>query len=365
MKWYAFVRDQESDEVEAKVRVVSLGTDGTTVIDSIKPGQGKLPISKCPAAEHDFSSDALWVVPNDGPGSGLADGTNALKGVPGGKIRVEYYAKDAGTTPTCTTEATVFALKLTVQHATRDLMDQNTFRIAVMPEATAVGSLTQPAIEIRRAAEAQWHELAAAVELADYVQRVAGVFSLRGRALASGFACSTAEEALEVRFPAYAGIVADAGVQARTDQAWQSTLAAATPTSRREEGFWIRINTEAGSAGCEFTATVTGPPVGPGQGATINLGSRPADNPASPAPNTNATYTVASFHTHTPTTYRTVGRPVGPSDADRRQDASDDVAGVAYDCVESPAGSGRIPPGHPLDGPAQRYHSGPDRRSTP
>jgi hypothetical protein len=110
MKWYAFVRDDENTDNQAHVRVVSLGTDEATVIDSIKPGQGKLPIPKCPAAEHDFSSDALWVVPNDGPGSALADGTNALKGVPGGKIRVEYYAKDAGTTPTCAAMADVCRL---------------------------------------------------------------------------------------------------------------------------------------------------------------------------------------------------------------------------------------------------------------
>jgi hypothetical protein len=129
MKWFAFVRDDESDESndeeKAKVRIVSLGTDGTTVIDSIKPGQGKLPIARCaePAAgvsdmgmaamgASDFCSDALRVVPATGPGSALADGENALKGVPGGKIRVEYYAPDAGATPTCT--ATVDVLKIEI-----------------------------------------------------------------------------------------------------------------------------------------------------------------------------------------------------------------------------------------------------------
>jgi hypothetical protein len=47
MKWFAFVRDGENDEDRARVRVVSLGTDGTTVIDSIERGQGKRPIPKC------------------------------------------------------------------------------------------------------------------------------------------------------------------------------------------------------------------------------------------------------------------------------------------------------------------------------
>ena len=44
----------------------------------------------------------------------------------------------------------------------------------------------------------------------------------------------------------------------------------------------------------------------------------------------------------------------------------DDVPGVVYDFVESPAGSGSIPMGHPKASAAQLYHSrGKDRRTTP
>ncbi|MBL8166105.1 MAG: hypothetical protein JNJ61_29250, partial [Anaerolineae bacterium] len=91
----------------------------------------------------------------------------------------------------------------------------------------------------------------------------------------------------------------------------------------------------------------------------VEIGSRPADS--SPGTET-AVYTVASFHTHTPTTYRTVGRAIGPSEADHRVDTSDDVTGVVYDYEASPAGSGSIPAAHPIDSAAKVYQSGPVSR---
>jgi hypothetical protein len=158
-------------------------------------------------------------------------------------------------------------------------------------------------------------------------------------------------------FPSYDMIVADANVQARTNAAWGNTLAAATPAGRREEGFWIRLNTQTGRY--EFTPTVLGPVVGPMAGGSVVLGARPADlAPGTPT----AVYTVASFHTHTPTAFRPVGRPVGPSGADHTADTSDDVVGVVYDYREIAPGAGTIPAGHPLASPADLYHSGPDRR---
>jgi Domain of unknown function (DUF4157) len=158
-------------------------------------------------------------------------------------------------------------------------------------------------------------------------------------------------------FPSYREIVADGDVQAAITGAWASTEAAATAASRREEGFWIRLNTQTKKY--EFTGTVLGPSVGPGATGSVILGARPADvNPDTD----NAIYTVGSFHTHTPTAFRPVGRAVGPSGADHAADTSDDVVGVVYDYTESPAGSGNVPAGHPIGSPAQSYHSGPNRR---
>jgi hypothetical protein len=158
-------------------------------------------------------------------------------------------------------------------------------------------------------------------------------------------------------FPSYREITRNSDVRARASAAWASTLAAATPASRREEGFWIRFN--KGTDKYEFTPTIVGPVVGPLAGGSVVLGARPADV----APGTSAAiYTVGSFHTHTPTAFRPVGRAVGPSGADQAADTSDDVVGVVYDYVESPAASGNIPAAHPLASPAQLYPSGPDRR---
>ena len=59
-------------------------------------------------------------------------------------------------------------------------------------------------------------------------------------------------------------------------------------------------------------------------------------------------------------------RPIGPSATDDTTHTSEDVPGVVYDFVESPAGSGSISMGNPKSSAAQLYHSrGKDRRSTP
>ncbi len=158
------------------------------------------------------------------------------------------------------------------------------------------------------------------------------------------------------KFPSYSQIVGDSDVQTATDAAWASTEAAATAAGRREEGFWIRLNTA--TTKYEFTQHFTGPVVGPAVGASATPGAKPADTP-NPS---GATYTVGLFHTHTPTAHRPVGRGVGPSGADDSFHNSNDVVGVVYDYVESPAGSGNIPAGHPIGSAAQRYHSGPNRR---
>jgi hypothetical protein len=174
---------------------------------------------------------------------------------------------------------------------------------------------------------------------------------------AGGAAIGAAVGGAGAAFPTYAQITGDADVTTKVTAAWASTEAAANATSRREEGFWIRKN--MGTGKFEFTTTILGPSIGPAQTGSVQLGTRPADTNAGTA---SAIVTVGSFHTHTPTAFRTVGRPIGPSDADNSVDTSDDVVGVVYDYVESPAGSGGVPAGHPIGSTAQVYHSGPDSR---
>jgi hypothetical protein len=155
-------------------------------------------------------------------------------------------------------------------------------------------------------------------------------------------------------FPTFAQITADSTVSAAFDAAWSATKTATTRTARREQGFWIKYDTTAATYTC--APTFTGPTVGPGQTGAADPGSKPADS----AP----TYTVGLFHTHTPMTYRTGGtRDVGPSDADNRFHTTNNVVGCVYDYEASPAGSGSIPAGHPLNSAAKVYSSGPTQRT--
>jgi hypothetical protein len=89
-------------------------------------------------------------------------------------------------------------------------------------------------------------------------------------------------------------------------------------------------------------------------GVAITLGARPADS--------GANYTVGSFHTHTPTTFRDVGRPVGASAGDTSADTTDNVTGLVYD-YEPAAGTTGIPKRHPINSAARLWHSGPTRRT--
>lgn len=155
-------------------------------------------------------------------------------------------------------------------------------------------------------------------------------------------------------FPTYAQITADSGVTTAMDTAWSDTKSATTATSRREQGFWIKYDTA--SSGYTCAPTFVGASVASDATGAADPGTKPADS--------GTTYTVGLFHTHTPMTHRTGGsRGVGPSGADDRFHNSNGVVGVIYDYVESPAGSGTIPAGHPLNSAATRYHSGPNRRT--
>lgn len=177
----------------------------------------------------------------------------------------------------------------------------------------------------------------------------------------------SAVKPLEVKFPTWDNIVADRAVQSFTQDTWEQTLRLATPQSRQEVGFWITLNTC--SRNYFRTSIRVGLPAGPDNDASLRLGQRPADVPRNPpAVEGCATYTVASFHMHTPTEFRTpVGatRPIGASETDDTFDRNQMVPGVVFDYIESPLGSKTIPFGYPKGNPARRYRSGLPRRPTP
>jgi hypothetical protein len=161
-----------------------------------------------------------------------------------------------------------------------------------------------------------------------------------------------APAAASVAYPAYAAVVGNATISSATGTAWTETKGATSDGSRREQGFWVRWNKDTGAMAA--AGLVTAPTVGNATTASVNLGARPADS--------GANYTVGSFHTHTPTTFRSVARPVGPSAGDTAADGTDNVTGLVYD-YDSPDASGNIPARHPLNSAAHLWHSGPDRRT--
>lgn len=134
--------------------------------------------------------------------------------------------------------------------------------------------------------------------------------------------------------------------------AWDKTKADVTPTQRRERGFWIRWNktTDAFSK----TDDITSPFKANNQDVAVDLGTRPAD--------VGDVYTVASFHTHTPTVHRAPAdmkdgaRFGGPSQSDYEYDDKDDVAGLVFDYA-API----VPAGHPLGAHAVVYTAGKQR----
>ena len=248
--------------------------------------------------------------------------------------------------------------------------NQCKLEITASPAGTAVEAYK---IEAKRASGGAWCALANSQTVNKWKATIAGKFKLRGVAKINGKDHVSAEKDLEVRFPSYGEITGNPDVQTAINNEWTTTLNDCTerPNRRRERGFWIRLNTKTDAY--EHTATLSGDFVGPSDGASVPLPSRPADDPATPTPCDNgAVYSVASFHTHTPTVFRATTEPagttrsVGPSGADNDIDNTDDVPGVVYDYKESPAGSGDIPMGHPKNSAAKMYHSrGKDRRGIP
>ena len=230
-------------------------------------------------------------------------------------------------------------------------------------------AITSSTVEIRRknGHGTDWQTLGPETNLDPWTARIAGTFELRGRGTADGREVVTPVAEVEVRFPSYSEIVGDTNVIAFTDAAWASTLADCSPGRRRERGFWIYLDTTTDSY--ESGQVQFGNWADDDEDVEIRLHRRPSDIPSSPLPTASgARYPVASFHTHTPTAYRTniVFRYVGPSDEDNDADFIDQVPGIVYDYTGDPSFPSMILGGHPLNAPAQRYQSlGVERRPTP
>lgn len=265
--------------------------------------------------------------------------------------------------PTKSAKIIVADISTTVANATRVLMETNDFSMTLTPSSE---TWTGHKIEIKRASGSSWFTLAEAEQASGFVQRVAGTFKIRSKATVAGLEIISVEKDLEVKFPDITVIASH--VSADAQAAWAETLAATVDNSRREQGWWITLDTSSGSYG--KSGECVGTPVPNSAGAILDTWQpKPADNPTDPSPIASSIYLVGWFHTHTPTTFRTAadigsGRPTGPSGppgGDAGVSAASQTPGIAYDYIINPA-----PPLYPLNSPAKMYFvTPPDRRPTP
>ena len=218
--------------------------------------------------------------------------------------------------------------------------------------------------QMRRTSENDWYTMQTD-SITNYKDkaRVAGYFSARCRVEIDGNFATSSEVPLEVQFPSASEILSGNGVRARMDQAWENTKNATTPTSRREEGYWVTLDTQDNGT-YAISHHSTGPVVDNDTTASWSLPFRPADSPEDPEPKEDGViYSVGWFHTHTPMTYRTGSRQSGPLGPDHSAatNSNIDSPGFAYDYQVSV-----IPSGHPKDSSAKVYNiTPPDRRTTP
>lgn len=256
-------------------------------------------------------------------------------------------------------------LSLYISQEVLTLKHNNEVMITIAHGEPRGATVTASSIRIRRLGETNWYELASSEVVNPWTARIAGFFELQGKLTVDGQDAYTPIRGLEVQFPSYDEIWADPAFVDLANARWRSILRNTVETNRFEQGFWVKLDTE--TEAYFHDEVKRGPGVSGNQGAFVELGPRPLDDPVNPSPLAPRTvYTVASFHGHTPTTYRVGGRFIGPSEGDVSADSINQTPGIVYDYVEWRIGTGFIPEGWPKFSPAKLYKTpGLIRRPTP
>ena len=251
----------------------------------------------------------------------------------------------------------IIAYKVDFEVSKNDLTlkhnNKSVFTVTAEPSSAFSGA-GAPVVQIKRTGigAADWLDLLNDTGEIDWRARIAGVFKLRLKTKIDETDYITPEKNMTVNFPTYAQIIADSTVKSKMNSEWQATLNDCTevPNQRQERGFWIKLDTSGGGT---YSAVnyFAGPYVGPLEGAYTTPGARPNSNLSSVSPDSqSAQYAVAFFHTHTPTTYRTDGRPNNVSTGDNNFANAVNTAGIAYDYTIA-----NIPAGHPKNSPATTF----------
>lgn len=131
-------------------------------------------------------------------------------------------------------------------------------------------------------------------------------------------------------YPTVDVIKENSNVQAAMEQAWSLTKSSASPSGRKEYGFWIYYHYDTGEITCG--SLIEGPPISGGEGTQGMISFL----------NENLTDEVcAFFHTHTPVKYCGYGtyRETGASPEDRNNANSLGIPGLVYDYIKNPISS--------------------------
>ena len=240
---------------------------------------------------------------------------------------------------------------LDLSHATLTLKYDNELFLALLHPRSPGVEYTDVQFEVCQPGYGGWQPISGSV----WTARIAGTFAVRGTAVVDGTDVVVGPVNVWVQFPAETQMMADHAIQSHAVSLWAQTLALCTETNRHEVGCWIRLDTATGAY--SFTPMVIGDPTPNDQASNINLLPLPVDSPLFPRLSSgSAVYTVASLHTHTPTTYRS-GNPriAGPSTADENASTGLSMPGLVYDYVDSSISPGMIPMGHPLHAATRLY----------
>ena len=261
-------------------------------------------------------------------------------------------------------------LSLHVSKTVLTLKHDNQATISIIHPHSPNETFSEKSIEIRKVGDADWLPLGMEANLQPWTARIAGFFELRGAAVVNGSSVYTPSVEIEVRFPSVEQIAADESVIDMADTAWFFTKTSCTrvPNERSEWGSAVRLNTTNNEYVCDYP--YQGPTVNPWTPAIISLDLNPYDDPEEPKANDpGAVYLVAGFHTHPPTVYLEGWinlQIVGPSEEDHSAALHQQIPGIVYDYAPADHFDNAIPPGHPIDAPAQFYFTSPPlRRPTP
>ncbi|NQZ11819.1 MAG: hypothetical protein HRT35_32100 [Algicola sp.] len=147
------------------------------------------------------------------------------------------------------------------------LLDDYTLSATIQPTSAKIDNYH---FQIKRGETGSWYTLYEGSEstFSDYA-KVAGHFKIRLKVTANNKVYTAAESALEMQFPTYGHIVGDSAFLAKTVNVWTDILAETNELWRREQGFWIMVNTKTRQY--EFGAIIYGARAGKDERAGLVL----------------------------------------------------------------------------------------------